>query len=321
MGDSMAAFPNQALRSGFAALLLLAAACATAPTPKVEKAADPPEAGLPMWVIRDADSTIYLTGTVHVLPPDVVWMHPKLQAAIRDADELWLEIAMKGDLTAMQAEILPKVLPYMLASKPLSSLLTDDEKSKLADAIARAKLPAGSEKALDMMKPWVVTQMIGIGPLMAGGYQAEAGIDINLVKKAEEDGDRVKGLETIEDQMRIFAGGTEEEQLAALRVRINVPPEKTAEMLKTSDDAFTAWARGDVAALETLFAGITQESMGGPSLEKLIYQRNETWANQIEKLLKEGSGVTLIAVGGGHLVGTRNVRELLQKRGIEVVRY
>jgi hypothetical protein len=35
-----------------------------------------------MWVVKDADSTVYLFGTVHLLKKDVVWNTPKVQAAM-----------------------------------------------------------------------------------------------------------------------------------------------------------------------------------------------------------------------------------------------
>src|SRR5262245_52094375 len=65
-----------ALAAAAAALL---AACSPAP----EKVED--RSGLPMWVIKDNDSTIYLTGTVHMLPPDVKWTSPRLEKAMKDS--------------------------------------------------------------------------------------------------------------------------------------------------------------------------------------------------------------------------------------------
>ncbi len=44
-----------------------------------------------MWVVKDADSTIYFLGTVHLLKPETVWQTDKLTAAIAEAQELWLE--------------------------------------------------------------------------------------------------------------------------------------------------------------------------------------------------------------------------------------
>src|SRR5262245_45248443 len=70
----------------FGALAILAC------SPQVK--ADEPKGpkGLPMWVITDKDSTIYLTGTVHALPPELNWKSEKLLKAVEKADEMWLEV-------------------------------------------------------------------------------------------------------------------------------------------------------------------------------------------------------------------------------------
>ncbi len=117
--------------------LLAATACAAA----LSAAA---AAETPMWVIRDADSTIYLTGTVHMLPPELEWSGDKLDKALEDATELWLEVPMAGSLAEMQAEIAPIMMQYALSpNKPLSSRLTEEEQAQLAAALERADLPPG----------------------------------------------------------------------------------------------------------------------------------------------------------------------------------
>lgn len=309
------------VRSALAAVLLLAAAACNKP-PETAAAPAAPAKGLPMWVIKDADSTIYLTGTVHALPPDLVWTHPRLEAAVKDADELWLEVPMKSDQAAMMAEMMPLTMKYMLnPGKPLSSLLTPEEKTQLITALERSKLPPATAQGLEMMKPWVATTMIGVGPLLAGGYQADAGVDVNILKWAEEQGDAIKGFETMEEQMEIIGGGTEEEQLAGLRAAISAPAEKTEEMLKKSEEAFESWAVGDTDKTEALFSEVSADDTAGVSLDRILYDRNANWANQIEKLLKEDLGVSFIAVGAGHLMGPKNLRDLLKAKGIEAVRY
>ena len=45
-----------------------------------------------LWKIQDADSTIYLFGTIHVLKPSTVWRSPKIDKALKDSGDLTLEI-------------------------------------------------------------------------------------------------------------------------------------------------------------------------------------------------------------------------------------
>jgi uncharacterized protein YbaP (TraB family) len=276
-----------------------------------------------MWVIKDADSTIYLTGTVHMLPPDVEWKSAKLETALKDADELWLELPMKSDPVEMMRDVGPIMMKRMFSfNRPLSSLLTDEEEKQLAEAAERAKIPPQTVKGFENMKPWAVTMMLGMGPLIASGYDPAAGVDLNLLKIAEEQGDAVKGFETFEQQMDLLAGGTEEEQLAGLRAALAAPPAVMEELQKQSEAAFEAWAKGDPKPIEALMAAMAAGGPGmeGMSIEAMLYNRNEDWAGQIEKLLA-GDGVSFIAVGAGHLVGPKSVQERLKLRGIEAKPY
>ena len=43
------------------------------------------------WVIKDADSTIYLLGTIHLLKPETQWRTEKLDTAIAESGDPRLE--------------------------------------------------------------------------------------------------------------------------------------------------------------------------------------------------------------------------------------
>ena len=71
-------------------------------------------------------------------------------------------------------------------------------------------------------------------------------------------------------------------------------------------------------ALEISWIGI--EILADPELAQvLLYDRNRSWAAQIENLLS-ASERPLIAVGAGHLLGERGLPALLESRGYTVSR-
>ena len=74
----LAAFPGAAHAQNAAAP---AAAVAVAPIPRAEGA------GPPLWVVKDADSTVYLFGTIHYLRPGTAWGSDKVDAAFAEADQ------------------------------------------------------------------------------------------------------------------------------------------------------------------------------------------------------------------------------------------
>lgn len=281
------------------------------------------EQGLPMWIIKDADSTIYMTGTIHMLPAEIQWDSEKLRNAIRAADELWLEIPMSSDIQKFAADSMPAMMKHAMSPTPLSKLLTAEEVATLKARITEFGLPPETFTMMNMMKPWFATVMLSISPLSSSGYDPTQGIDIKIAKLAEDDGDPVKGFETVEEQTKILASGTAEEQLAALRRTLAMTKEEIDAMKAEMDTLATKWATGDIAGAEAMFADMSdadEAQFGGASMDDLLLNRNENWAGQIETMLK-GSGTHFIAVGGGHLVGPDSVQERLKLRGITTERY
>ena len=94
-----------ALGLGLAAALVLeparALAQATAPIPAPVSAPQAQGSGPALWVIRDADSTLYLFGTVHFLRPTTVWRSARVDAAFDSADQIWFEISNPDDQSAI----------------------------------------------------------------------------------------------------------------------------------------------------------------------------------------------------------------------------
>lgn len=309
--------------------LLVATACSKPETAQPAEPAPPapatvagPAKGLPMWVIRDADSTIYLTGTIHLLPPDLEWRSPKLEAALDEASELWLEIAIPADREQFRRETQPLFLKHALSSgPPLSSRLTEGERKALGEALDRAGVPAQARAEIDRMKPWYVANLISVGTFVAAGYSGDAGVDNTLAGMAYEQGDQVKGLETAESQLLVLSGPSEAEQLRSLRAQLSMPPAVSTGIAWIGGQVFEQWARGNTLPIEMLIS--TMASARGAQkaqVDALLTNRNENWAGQIEEMLK-GSGVSFIAVGAGHLVGPESVQKRLKLRGIVAKRY
>ena len=312
-----------------AVIALLFASCsksepADAPpaTPPASESAAAPVKGLPMWVIRDADSTIYLTGTIHLLPPGLEWRSKKLQAALDEATELWLEIAIPTDPEKFRREIRPLTVKHAVSSgPPLSSRLTEQERKALSAALDRAGVPPEARDEIDGMQPWYVANIISVATFVSAGYSGDAGIDNTLARMAYEQGDTVKGLETVDDQLNVLSKQSEADQLQSLRMQLATPPAVTTGIAWIGGQVFEQWARGNTLPIEMLIS--TTMSARGPQkaqIDALLTNRNENWAGQIEEMLK-GSGVSFIAVGAGHLVGPESLQKRLKLRGIAAERY
>jgi hypothetical protein len=278
-----------------------------------------------MWVIKDADSTLYLFGTVHVLDPDMQWLTPRVQKALDGADVLWEEVALPGTVQEVQARQLPLLLQRAVSpDRTLSSQLTEQERAQLQRAVARTPNPQQLGPTLDHMKPWFATLNLAIAPMQSAGFQAEAGADIVLAARAHKQGKPVRGFETIAQQLDILAAGSDAEQLATLRFFLAIPDPLFDGYMAAAARTFRAWMNGDTeplaARLEAWRTGVDSATTRMMPYRALIADRNEGFARQIAKLL-DGKGVAFIAVGAGHLVGPDSVQAKLAARGIQAQSY
>ena len=264
--------------------------------------------GPALWVVRDADSTVYLFGTVHVLRPTTVWGSARVDAALDSADQVWFEISNPDD----QAAIVPLIQQHGLSpDRPLSSLLTADEMTALNVLAADAGMPAGQ---IDIFRPWFAGLALSVAPLIKAGYDPQSGVELVLKARAVAAGKPVHGLETIDKQVGILAGMSEADQLSFLRSLLASYEDATVEI----DGMVAAWSTGDVARLQAIAVdGMQTET---PALYRaILVERNTNWADQIQTLM-EGSGTLFIAVGAAHLAGDDSVQEILEDRGVTVTR-
>lgn len=262
--------------------------------------------GPALWVVKDADSTLYLFGSIHVLRPTTGWASPRVTQAFDSASDIWFEISNPDD----QAAIIPLIQQHGLSPQtPLSSRLTPEEVAELDEA---AKAIGASAAQMDIMKPWLAALSLSVAPLVKAGYDPKSGVEMALKARAEAAGKPIHGFETLDKQIGMLANLPDDTQLAFLR-----------ETLKNYDEAATildtmvgAWAQGDVATLDRV--AVQEMKSDSPELYKvLLVERNTDWANQIQTML-QGSGTSFIAVGAAHLAGEDSVQAILKSRGVTV---
>lgn len=284
------------------AALTLAWGCATAP----ERTYPP---GPALYVVRDADSTMYLFGTLHIRRGDAPWGGPNAQAGLAASDEVWTEMEISPETEAQtQVLALQRGINYQ---RPLSSLLTEEQNARLGAFAQQYGLPP---QMLDIMEPWFAAITLSVLPMVQAGYDPNQGADRLIDAFADANGKTARYFETAEDQINFLSGFPIEVQVEWL-VETMDQAEQGQELFESMAQA---WEAGDVRTLEQLVvADMRNES---PEVyEVLLVNRNNAWITQIVREL-EGAGVDFVAVGAGHVIGPDGLVAQLRARGYAVER-
>ncbi|MGN2242180.1 TraB/GumN family protein [Frateuria sp. GZRR33] len=262
-----------------------------------------------LWVVRDADTTIYLFGTVHLLPHDTDWRFPALDKALADSQALYVEIVDDD-----QANMTALVLRYgMDMAHPLTGLLTPFDRDRLERAARLANVPGGVA-SLNMMRPWLAALTLTVAPLTQAGLDPAQGVDRQLRAAMEKAGKPVRALETAEQQIRFLADMPQAMQLAMLRSTLRDTERATVDL----EAIIQAWKRGDDKALARLENDLMRKEE--PQLyQRLLVERNEAWARRVAAMLQQ-PGTVFVAVGAAHLAGPDSLQEQLEKQGENVDR-
>ncbi|MCX9146184.1 TraB/GumN family protein [Erythrobacter sp. WG] len=288
------------------ALFAGAPAIAKPATKPAAEAAAPAAKGPALWKVADADTTIYLFGTVHVLPKGIEWYDATISTALEGSDIVVTEIPMDPESEAAMQGLVGKkgMLP---AGTTLRSLLNAEQTPQYTAALAKLGAPP---EAFDPLKPWLAGLTFSLAPIMQAGYDPNSGVEKVLLAKVPA---KPKGaLETAEFQLGIFDGMPQDAQVSFMMEAAN-NMEKAKPML---DRMVAEWVKGDADAL----AAVMNEGMDDPKVaEALLYNRNANWADWIKTRLDQ-PGTVFIAVGAGHLAGPKSVQDVLAQKGIKVSR-
>lgn len=258
-----------------------------------------------LWKVSDKDSTMYLFGTVHLLKSDLSWRSARFDEAFKSAAEVWFEVDLAK--ASDPATLAPFQALLIDPACPLSARLSAEEYARFAKIAGELGLPA---QQLDILRPWTAAVQLLTLSLAKVGVNGQAGVENVLT--AELAGRPMKTLETIEQQLRIFADLPEASEKAFLLQTLS----DIEEGVEQFDTLAAAWQAGDLKRLKSEF--ITELQTESPELyDALLKRRNTAWAAALDAELK-GEGSDFVAVGAAHLVGPDGVPELLKQRGYKV---
>ncbi|HAF40543.1 MAG TPA: TraB/GumN family protein [Sphingobium sp.] len=257
-----------------------------------------------LWQVSDADTTIYLFGTVHVMKPGIDWFNGPVKSAFDRSDLLVLEIIEPDNPNELGA-----TMGGMALAKDgvkLSDRLSGEARARYQAAMESSGLPW---RTFDLFNPWMAGMALSVAPLARLGYKNDLGAEKILRGAAQAAGKPVDALETVEQQVGFFAGLPMVQQVQFLNATVDGLP----EMEKEFGDLLTYWQSGQP---DKLAKSMNESLEATPELAQvLLIGRNANWAKWIKARLEQ-PGITFVAVGAGHLAGKGSVQDQLKALGV-----
>jgi uncharacterized protein YbaP (TraB family) len=288
-----------------AAFFVLAFLAAFAPA--LAEAPQTVQAHPALWHAHGDRGTVYLLGSVHVLPPNVDWQTSEIKRAIMRTDVFVFEVPLDADtlnrITALVGE--RGTLP---PGQSLRKMLPPDSQADLDNALASIKLPL---TAVDNKRPWLVSLMLDSILLKKHEQQFALGADSVIGAQAKASGKPILYLETVDQQLALIAPSDPVVELQSFEAGLKSFKTADSDIVAITD----AWVKGDAAAIDAIMA---KEFEGRPEARAAFFtDRNRNWVKQIEAMLRERK-TFFITVGAGHLTGKESVPALLRADGFKV---
>lgn len=258
------------------------------------------------WEIKKGNASIFVLGTIHAADERFYPLEENVLKAFDSADRLVSELGL-FDAGLQQAQTAKLFLEDMNLDKTkhLNNFLTDEEQNYLVTMFG------DDVKQLYVFDPWVLTLALTELIIQQADVEAENGIDLNLMARAEAQKRNIEALETIEFQLNLFRNPSFDQQLELLKSTL-------AELINNGKATVN-----DLKKLMQFYLSNNREELGkllhdtelpkglSPATNKtfndaMYKNRNVDWAKKFYEYLNAG-GKTFVFAGAGHFVGDENV--------------
>jgi uncharacterized protein len=263
-----------------------------------------------MWEATKGDRTITLLGTIHAAKPDDRNFTPAVEARLKQAQLVAMEIVPSAAAADVQR--------FLVRTNGLSlkDLLQPATYESLGKHIASN---GGNIEQLNALQPWIVMSMLALEPLTKAGYRPDLGTEALLEAAAKRNGVKTIGLESVERQVAAF------ESLSALEydamIAATLRDIKAGSALKQVHTMLQAIAKADMDALTAMVKQIKGKSaLAASAWKKIVESRNVPIVQSLNKQLADNPELRniLLAIGSLHFVGDSNLLQLLRDEGYSI---
>ncbi|MEA2824211.1 MAG: uncharacterized protein QOF03_693 [Alphaproteobacteria bacterium] len=263
-----------------------------------------------LWRVHSGTSTVYLFGSLHILPSGYHWTTPEIENAMSASDLFIFEVPVdEAALKDQKAFIVEHGL--LPPHQSLRGYLTANEFQVYSAVLRRAGL---RPEFFEHYRPWLAAVMVGLAYLHRDDLVTLKGADDQLMAYARDHGKKSVFLESIREQMELLTAGDDVGHIKALKnLLISLPQSRTQER-----ELFETWSSGDATRFATLLESYFKDRP--VAKEFLVDRRNRDWLGPLKEALARPDGTAMMTVGAAHIGGEKGLLSLLCGEGYEVER-
>lgn len=263
----------------------------------------------PIWQNHKGGGDDYLIGTIHVGDARLRDLPVAVKKAIDQVDVIVVEFD-PSKTSKYQREFLMTKMGMLPPDQTLSSVLSPPVFQKLQKVLFDYDVDI---KTVEHFQAWFLSLMLVQLTYEAQGLDAKRGVDVQIVDYARRQGKKIIGLESFEQQLKMF------EQLFQRYPDINQDDLilDTLEEIESNRnlpmEMMDAWMTFDMDAFENIYRHTLKKSTFDKAAEQvLLVERNRNWVTTLDPLFGQQS--VLVAVGTLHFVGPESLLKILKTK-------
>ena len=267
-----------------------------------------------LWKIEGTRPS-YLFGTIHFPDPRVTTLPDSVETAFRNSQVVYTEIPLD------RATMVAQVSKLMLTGGQTLLDIVPPELISRTEKYMKSINPALTIEPFTKFKVWALALSLSSLEQQVNN-PGKLALDAQLYQRAQQQGKKVAGLETVEEQIAIFDNLNQNEQIKMLKDTldfIDAAKEKGVNI----PEQFIAWyTKGDIDAFGNLLMQyVKKDKFYDAFLQKVLYKRNQLMAERIVKIIQTNPDKShFFAIGAGHFWGKSAIQNYLAKQGLEIKR-
>lgn len=263
-------------------------------------------------VDKETGGVVYMLGTMHVGTKDAVYSD-KVYAALDESDVLAVELDLQ-ELEANTAELAGAMQIMMLKGCTAAEYIGENY-AEIRDWFIEKGM---YNLVYDYYIPAVWSSMASTMLAEDAGYNTELGTDRMLLTYAKEHNKEIYEIESAAEQYQINANEGKELQIYMLLETVRTDYDVQIQQMK---DLYSAWASGDIAALEDMLSADEPPEELAEQYEQFYFEmyenRQQKMANYVIDTLKNGEKA-FVAVGALHYAATPDIIDYVEQAGYTV---